>query len=103
MKKYELKLDMHDIETACHVIATAPAQRAVREVERAKRIHTPKRHDQACLAAGRTAIAEVLFVLYPELNKQFGQLTKALRRGLGDDVNFDELNLQGAVALGLVE
>lgn len=98
---HKLKLDMNDIKCACAAIAFAPAQYAIGEVAKAKRTYTPGRYAQARLRAGRTAIAEVLFLYYPELRGRFQYLTKALRLGMGEGVNFDELNELGAQALGL--
>jgi len=98
----KLALKLNDIEAACAVIATAPTQRAVQDVARARRTLTPGRHRQACLSAGRTAIAEVLFAQYPTLGHRIGNLTKAIRLGMGEGVKFDELNLLGAKALGLL-
>lgn len=101
MAKRNLQLGMADIKAACSLIAHAPAQRAQREVAKAKRTLTPGRYQQARLSAGRTAIAEVLMLWFPELRGRISNLTKALRLGMGEGVNFDALNELGAQALSL--
>ena len=60
---------------------------------------TPGRRKQAILAAGRDAIAAVLFEQVPGTN--WGNLTKAIRRGCGQDFDFEACNAAGAEALGL--
>ena len=101
MKKQTL-IDSGDIKGACNVIAAQPGKYAVVEVSRFYRTETPGRKHQAALSAGRTAIAEVLFRFHPELGNKIGNLTKAIRRGMGEGVKFDDLNTLGAVALGLI-
>ena len=92
-----------DIKGACALIAIQPGKYAVVEVSRFYRIETPGRKHQAALTAGCTAIAEVLFRFHPELGNKIGNLTKAIRRGMGEGVKFDELNTLGAIALGLIK
>lgn len=60
---------------------------------------TPGRRKQAILAAGRDAIATVLFEQVPGTN--WGNLTKAIRKGCNAGVVFEAINLAGAQALGL--
>lgn len=63
---------------------------------------TPGRRKQAILAAGRDAIATVLFEQVPHLG--WNNLTKAIRRGhSGDATNFTAINWLGAVSLGLTQ
>ena len=63
---------------------------------------TPGRRAQAIQAAGRDAIATVLFEQVPNLS--WNNLTKAIRRGhSGDETNFPAINCMGAVALGLTQ
>ena len=100
--KDRLILTGKDIEGACNVIRAQPGKYAVVEVSRFYRTETPGRKHQAALSAGRTAIAEVLFRFHPELGNKIGNLTKAIRRGMGEGVRFDDLNTLGAVALGLI-
>ena len=60
---------------------------------------TPGRRKQAILAAGREAVAQVLIEQVPGTN--WGNLTKAIRRGCGAEVVFEPINKAGAQALGL--
>lgn len=61
---------------------------------------TPGRRKQRILAAGRDAIAAVLFEQVPGTN--WGNLTKAIRKGCGPAVVFEPINKAGAEALGLL-
>jgi len=62
---------------------------------------TPGRRQQAILAAGRDALARVLMDQFKI--KTYGTLTRAIRAGHQHDAtNFDSINAQGAVALGLL-
>jgi hypothetical protein len=62
---------------------------------------TAGRRKQAIIAAGRDALATVLLDQFKI--KNYGTLTKALRAGHnGDATDFDSINRQGAVALGLL-
>ena len=96
-------IEAADIKAACNLIAAQPEKYAVLETGRFYRTETPGRKHQAALSAGRTAIAEVLFRLHPELGNKIGNLTKAIRRGIGEGVRFDDLNTLGAIALGLIK
>ena len=78
-----------------------PKAYAAAEIARFHSIKTPGRKAQARLAAGRNAMALALFELVPELGGNFRKLTKAIRAGMGADVDFDAINEQGAQALGL--
>jgi hypothetical protein len=60
---------------------------------------TPGRRKQRILAAGRDAVACVLFEQVPGIN--WGNLTRAIRRGCGTEVLFEPINKAGAQALGL--
>ena len=102
MKDRLILIDSGDIKGACNVIAAEPGKYAVVETSRFYRTETHGRKYQAALTAGRTAIAEVLFRLHPELGNKIGNLTKAIRRGMGEGVKFDDLNTLGAIALGLI-
>ena len=102
MKKQTI-IESGDIKGACNVIAVQPGKYAVIETSRFYRTETPGRKHQAALSAGRTAIAEVLFRFHPELGNKIGNLTKAIRRGMGEGVKFDDLNTLGAIALGLIK
>ncbi len=61
---------------------------------------TPGRRKQAVLAAGRDAVAVALFEQVPGTN--WGNLTKAIRKGCNAGVVFEAINLAGAQALGLI-
>lgn len=86
------------IWNACETIKRNPAKYLpVRSLPK-----TPGRRDQAILAAGRDAIATVLFEQVPNIS--WNNLTKAIRRGhSGDETNFPAINWMGAVALGLTQ
>lgn len=60
---------------------------------------TPGRRKQAVLAAGRNAVAAVLFEQVP--GTSWSNLTKAIRKGCNAGVVFEAINLAGAQALGL--
>ena len=60
---------------------------------------TPGRRKQAVLAAGRDAVAAVLFDQVP--GTAWSNLTKAIRKGCNAGVVFEAINLAGAQALGL--
>ena len=63
---------------------------------------TPGRRAQAIAAAGREAIANVLIDRL-KLVPNWTALTKAIRAGhQGYDTDFDAINRQGAIALGLI-
>lgn len=62
---------------------------------------TPKRREQAILAAGRDAIATLLIHDVPYVT--WNNLTAAIRRGhQGTDTDFAAINRAGAVALNLI-
>ena len=102
MKK-QIAIGPEHILSVCHHIMSKPGTYAARSVDRASRIKTPGRHRQACLAAGRDAIAEVLFENYPELEGKFQKLTAAIRVGYQGYPDFEAINLQGAKALRLIK
>ena len=60
---------------------------------------TPGRRKQAVLAAGRDAVAAVLFDQVP--GTAWSNLTKAIRKGCNAGVVFEAINLAGAQALAL--
>ena len=96
MKK-QINLDFY---VAVQLIAANPGKYGQHAKARADRIQTPERKRQAIIAAGRSALAEVLFELHPELKGNFTKLTKVIRAQFGEDYNFETLNITGARALG---
>ena len=96
MKK-QINLDFY---LAVQLITANPGKYGQAGKVRADRIQTPGRKHQAMIAAGRSALAEVLFELHPELNGNFSKLTKAIRAQFGENYNFEALNITGARALG---
>ena len=89
-----------DFLKAAQMIKAQPSKYAAREIDRANRISTPGRKRQAIIGAGRAALANALFEMNQELNGDFSKLTRAVRKELGDNFNFEELNKTGARAIG---
>jgi len=85
-----------------HIAKTASqSEQIMNAVARAKACRTPARYRQRALAAGREALVERLFHIFPELNNNIQNLTKALRQS-NPDTDFNAINEQGAKALGLL-
>lgn len=89
-----------DFYIAAQLITANPGKYAKQQVMHAQETKTKGLKIKRSIAAGRDALAEVLFELYPELNGDFRKLTKAIRMEFGKDYNFEELNKVGARALG---
>ena len=103
--KFAFKLTVREVFTACTIIKGNPAAYAARDVARCLAIKTPGRYTQARLAAGRNAVIEVLFKLYPDqLKDNHGRVTAAFRAGAAPaEPNWSYLNELGAQALGIPE
>ena len=103
--KFAFKLTVRDVFAACTVIKANPATYATREHERCLLIKTKARYNQARLAAGRNAVLEALFKLYPDqLKGNVGRATAAFRTGAYPaEPNWAYLNELGAQALGIPE
>lgn len=104
--KNAFTLTVRDVFAACTLIKSAgPGPIGERAKERALLIKTKGRYNQARLAAGRDAVLEALFKLYPEqLKGNPGRATAAFRTGaLPAEPNWDYLNELGAQALGLLK
>lgn len=101
--KTAFKLTVRDVFAACTVIKANPGTYAKREHARCLLIKTKARYNQARLAAGRNAIIEALFALYPEqLKGNHGRVTAAFRAGAYPaEPNWGYLNKLGAQALGI--
>lgn len=103
--KIAFKLTAREVFAACTVIKANPGKYAARDVARCLAIKTPGRYGQARLAAGRTAVIEALFALFPkELKGNHGRVTAAFRTGASPaEPNWDYLNELGAQALNISE
>ena len=101
--KTAFKLTVRDVFAACRIIKANPGTYAKREHERCLLIKTPGRYAQARLAAGRNAVLEALFKLYPtQLKNNVGRATAAFRAGAYPaEPNWAYLNELGAQALGI--
>ena len=99
--KTALTLTVRDVFAACMIIKANPGTYAKREHERCLLIKTPGRYAQARLAAGRNAVLEALFKLYPtQLKNNVGRATAAFRAGAYPaEPNWEYLNELGAQAL----
>lgn len=102
--KTAFKLTVRDVFAACTVIKSNPGTYATREHERCLLIKTKGRYNQARLAAGRNAVLETLFKLYPtQLKNNVGRATAAFRVGAYPaEPNWEYLNELGAQALGIL-
>ena len=102
--KFAFKLTVLDVFAACTVIKSNPGTYATREHERCLLIKTKGRYNQARLAAGRNAVLEALFKLYPtQLKNNVGRATVAFRTGAYPaEPNWAYLNELGAQALGIL-
>lgn len=102
--KFAFKLTVRDVFAACTVIKSNPGTYATREHERCLLIKTKVRYNQARLAAGRNAVLEALFKLYPtQLKNNVGRATAAFRNGAYPaEPNWEYLNELGAQALGIL-
>lgn len=103
--KFAFKLTVCDVFAACTVIKANPGAYAQHDVARCLAIKNPGRYAQARLAAGRNAVIEVLFKLYPkQLDNNHGRVTAAFRAGAAPaEPNWSYLNELGAQALGIPE
>lgn len=102
--KTAFTLTVRDVFAACTLIKTAgPGPIGERSKERALLIKTKGRYNQARLAAGRDAVLEALFKLYPaQLKGNPGRATAAFRTGAAPaEPNWAYLNELGAQALGI--
>jgi len=103
--KIAFKLTVRDVFAAYTAIKTNPGTYAQHDVARCLAIKTKGRYAQARLAAGRNAVIEALFSMYPNaLKGNHGRVTAAFRAGTAPaEPNWSYLNELGAQALGIPE
>lgn len=103
-KKFALKLTVKSVFAACALIKANPQKYGEPARQRCLATPTKGRYNERRLAAGRCALIEALFGLYPDLQGNHGRLTAAFRAGAAPaEPNWDYINELGAQALNLIK